>query len=89
MPGFVRDLAAVTPWEASLERSRARRARSGRISKRSLKHLAVDVRSHDPFGVRSLLEHTREVMQELGYGAGDVERVISGGAARDWREAAD
>ena len=30
MPGFPRDLAAVEPWHASLERSRARRARSRR-----------------------------------------------------------
>src|SRR5271167_3332190 len=30
MPGFPRDLAVVDPWDASLERSRARRARTGR-----------------------------------------------------------
>src|ERR1700682_3562007 len=30
MPGFPRDLAVVDPWAASLERSRARRARAGR-----------------------------------------------------------
>src|SRR5437588_8573135 len=30
MPGFQRDLAILDPWIASLERSRARRARSGR-----------------------------------------------------------
>jgi peptidoglycan hydrolase-like protein with peptidoglycan-binding domain len=30
MPGFPRDLAVVDPWDASLERSRARRARAGR-----------------------------------------------------------
>ena len=35
MPGFVRDLAVVDPWDASLERSRARRARAGRARKRS------------------------------------------------------
>jgi len=31
MPGFPRDLAVVDPWNASLERSRARRARAGRV----------------------------------------------------------
>jgi peptidoglycan hydrolase-like protein with peptidoglycan-binding domain len=30
MPGFPRDLAVVDPWDASLARSRARRARAGR-----------------------------------------------------------
>ena len=30
MPGFPRDLAVLDPWDASLERSRARRARAGR-----------------------------------------------------------
>jgi peptidoglycan hydrolase-like protein with peptidoglycan-binding domain len=30
MPGFPRDLAVDDPWDASLERSRARRARAGR-----------------------------------------------------------
>jgi peptidoglycan hydrolase-like protein with peptidoglycan-binding domain len=30
MSGFPRDLAAVDPWDASLQRSRARRARAGR-----------------------------------------------------------
>jgi peptidoglycan hydrolase-like protein with peptidoglycan-binding domain len=32
MSGFPRDLAVLDPWEASLERSRARRARAGRAS---------------------------------------------------------
>src|SRR5271170_1396953 len=30
MPGFPRDLAVVDPWDASFERSRARRARARR-----------------------------------------------------------
>ena len=30
MPGFPRDLAVLDPWDASLERSRARRARARR-----------------------------------------------------------
>jgi peptidoglycan hydrolase-like protein with peptidoglycan-binding domain len=32
MSGYARDLAALEPWEASLERSRARRSRAGRSS---------------------------------------------------------
>jgi peptidoglycan hydrolase-like protein with peptidoglycan-binding domain len=32
MPGYPRDLATIHPWEASLERSRARRQRAGRSS---------------------------------------------------------
>jgi peptidoglycan hydrolase-like protein with peptidoglycan-binding domain len=35
MSGFPRDLAVVDPWNASLERSRARRARAGRGSTRN------------------------------------------------------
>ena len=34
MPGFPRDLAVADPWDASLERSRARRARSARARAR-------------------------------------------------------
>ena len=56
MPGFVRDLAVATPWDASLERSRARRERSGR-SRRGGGGLrrTSDLRTFDPFGVASLL----------------------------------
>jgi peptidoglycan hydrolase-like protein with peptidoglycan-binding domain len=35
MSGFPRDLAVVDPWDASLERSRARRARAGRAGTHS------------------------------------------------------
>jgi peptidoglycan hydrolase-like protein with peptidoglycan-binding domain len=35
MPGFPRDLAVLDPWDASLERSRARRARAGHGRARS------------------------------------------------------
>lgn len=59
MPGFVRDLAVVDPWDASLERSRARRARARRARKRN----AVDGAARfskarhglDPFGLGALL----------------------------------
>ncbi|MHB8235581.1 MAG: NlpC/P60 family protein, partial [Solirubrobacteraceae bacterium] len=56
MPGFVRDLAVVDPWDASLERSRARRARARRASKRGAS-LRQSTSRHglDPFGVASLL----------------------------------
>ncbi len=58
MPGFVRDLAVVAPWDASLERSRARRARA-----RSRRRGAMDGATRftaarhglDPFGLGSLL----------------------------------
>jgi peptidoglycan hydrolase-like protein with peptidoglycan-binding domain len=38
MSGFPRDLAVLDPWDASLERSRARRARAGRTSGRRRRH---------------------------------------------------
>jgi peptidoglycan hydrolase-like protein with peptidoglycan-binding domain len=61
MPGFVRDLAVVAPWDASLERSRARRERAGRARKRSAKpRFASDRRSFDPFGLGALLKDERE-----------------------------
>jgi peptidoglycan hydrolase-like protein with peptidoglycan-binding domain len=61
MPGFVRDLAVVAPWDASLERSRARRERAGRARKRSAKpRFAGDRRLFDPFGLGALLKDERE-----------------------------
>jgi peptidoglycan hydrolase-like protein with peptidoglycan-binding domain len=65
MPGFVRDLAVVDPWDASLERSRARRARARRARKRS----AVAAAAHpsksrhglDPFGLGTLLSSKHAV----------------------------
>jgi peptidoglycan hydrolase-like protein with peptidoglycan-binding domain len=56
MPGFVRDLAVVDPWDASLERSRARRARARRAPKRDASPRPSTSRHGlDPFGVASLL----------------------------------
>jgi peptidoglycan hydrolase-like protein with peptidoglycan-binding domain len=61
MPGFVRDLAVVAPWDASLQRSRARRERAGRARKSSAKpRFASDRRSFDPFGLGALLKDGRE-----------------------------
>ncbi len=54
MPGFVRDLAVPTLWDASLERSLARRQRSGRrrvVAKRP----PLQPRTFDPFGIGELL----------------------------------
>ncbi len=60
MPGFVRDLAVPTPWDASLERSRARRARSGRGRRRiTAKPRGIELRAFDPFGLGSLLSPER------------------------------
>ncbi|HEY2718245.1 MAG TPA: peptidoglycan-binding protein, partial [Solirubrobacteraceae bacterium] len=49
----------ATPWDASLERSRARRARATRPHKRSASkpRFATQNRSFDPFGLGSLLRH--------------------------------
>ncbi|HEX3910055.1 MAG TPA: peptidoglycan-binding protein [Solirubrobacteraceae bacterium] len=49
----------ATPWDASLERSRARRARATRPRKRSAAktRFATQNRSFDPFGLGSLLKH--------------------------------
>jgi peptidoglycan hydrolase-like protein with peptidoglycan-binding domain len=57
MPGFVRDLAVPTPWDASLERSRARRARTGRSRRRDAvdARRATELRAFDPFGLGSML----------------------------------
>ncbi len=67
MPGFVRDLAVVAPWDASLERSRARRARAGRARKRSATkpRFAGDRRLFDPFGLGTLLMKDERERRDL------------------------
>jgi peptidoglycan hydrolase-like protein with peptidoglycan-binding domain len=59
MPGFVRDLAVVDPWDASLERSRARRARARRARRNGFADGAArsSTARHglDPFGLGALL----------------------------------
>ncbi len=57
MPGFVRDLAVVDPWDASLERSRARRARARRKRNQSEGAARFSIARHslDPFGLGSPL----------------------------------
>jgi peptidoglycan hydrolase-like protein with peptidoglycan-binding domain len=58
MPGFVRDLAVVDPWDASLERSLARRARASRAGRRAVVKgsagLSKSRHGLDPFGLGSL-----------------------------------
>jgi peptidoglycan hydrolase-like protein with peptidoglycan-binding domain len=66
MSGFPRDLAVVDPWDASLERSRARRerarsARSRRSGTAAARAHAVAARDAlDPFGLGALLADRRE-----------------------------
>jgi peptidoglycan hydrolase-like protein with peptidoglycan-binding domain len=60
MPGFVRDLAVVTPWEASLERSRSRRARAASARKRSAGPRRSGEHRFDPFGLGALLKDQRQ-----------------------------
>src|SRR6267378_3233027 len=59
MSGLPRDLAVVDPWDASLERSRARRARRAR-GRRSSASAASSLRlTVDAFGLGSLLKSER------------------------------
>jgi hypothetical protein len=59
MPGFVRDLAAVDPWDASLQRSRSRRARTRRALSRRHTSATQPTRPADPFGLAALLRDER------------------------------
>jgi peptidoglycan hydrolase-like protein with peptidoglycan-binding domain len=70
MPGFVRDLAVVDPWDASIERSRARRARAGGRGRRRNNATALAVKRHasDPFGLGSLLLDKRDERRDLAAG---------------------
>ncbi|HTA06264.1 MAG TPA: peptidoglycan-binding protein [Solirubrobacteraceae bacterium] len=87
MPGFVRDLAVVAPWDASLERSRARRARAAGTRKRSYKpRFATDNRLFDPFGVGSLLNDERAKRRDL---AATEPWELSLGRSRARRRAAE
>jgi peptidoglycan hydrolase-like protein with peptidoglycan-binding domain len=86
MPGFVRDLAVVTPWDASLERSRARRARAAGSRKRSYKPRFADSRPLDPFGIGSLLNDERAKRRDL---AATEPWELSLGRSRARRRAAE
>ena len=89
MPGFVRDLAAVDPWDASLERSRSRRARSRRAlgRRRSVASVAKTTRPIDPFGLGSLLLDKRAA-QRRDLAAEEVWE-LSLGRSRARRRAAE
>jgi peptidoglycan hydrolase-like protein with peptidoglycan-binding domain len=58
MSGYARDLAAIDPWEASLQRSRARRQRSAR--KRSSAMAKVS-----PVSLAALIDARREAARDL------------------------
>ncbi|HEY3830603.1 MAG TPA: peptidoglycan-binding protein [Solirubrobacteraceae bacterium] len=58
MSGYARDLAAIDPWEASLQRSRARRQRSSR--KRSSAIAKVS-----PVSLAALIDARREAARDL------------------------
>jgi peptidoglycan hydrolase-like protein with peptidoglycan-binding domain len=79
MPGFVRDLAAVGPWDASRERSLARRARAGGARKRSSAkpRFMTDGRAIDPFGLGELLRDERAA-QRRDLAAGEVWELSLG-----------
>jgi peptidoglycan hydrolase-like protein with peptidoglycan-binding domain len=79
MPGFVRDLAAVGPWDASRERSLARRARAGSSRKRSSAkpRFMTDARKFDPFGLGELLRDERAA-ERRDLAAGEVWELSLG-----------
>jgi peptidoglycan hydrolase-like protein with peptidoglycan-binding domain len=88
MPGFVRDLAVPTPWDASLERSRARRARGARGGRRATVKArpASELRAFDPFGLGSLLSAERDARRDL---AAAEPWELSLGRSRARRRAAE
>jgi peptidoglycan hydrolase-like protein with peptidoglycan-binding domain len=80
MPGFPRDLAVVDPWDASLERSRARRARAGRRRARS--------NSHNPASLAALLDNRGQRRQQRDL-ADEQPWELSLGRSRARRRAAE
>jgi peptidoglycan hydrolase-like protein with peptidoglycan-binding domain len=79
MPGFVRDLSSVGPWDASRERSLARRARAGSSRKRSSAkpRFMTDARRIDPFGLGELLRDERAA-ERRDLAAGEVWELSLG-----------
>ena len=79
MPGLVRDLASVGPWDASQERSLARRARAGGARKRSSAkpRFMTDARRIDPFGLGELLRDDRAA-ERRDLAAGEVWELSLG-----------
>ncbi len=67
MSGYARDLAALDPWEASLERSRARRQRASTRSargKRAGTHSGV-LTKVSPISLAALIDVRREAARDL------------------------
>jgi peptidoglycan hydrolase-like protein with peptidoglycan-binding domain len=67
MSGYARDLAALDPWEASLQRSRARRQRASTRSargKRTGTHSAV-LTKVSPISLAALIDARREAARDL------------------------
>ena len=94
MSGFPRDLAVLDPWDASLERSRARRARAGRSSGRRRRHteraahlLATDRSADSPLDLRSI--NARERQREARDLAAQDVWELSLGRSRARRRAAE
>jgi len=80
MSGFPRDLAVVDPWDASLQRSRARRARAGRGRRHDSVYSAPPPSA--PIAARGLLHDGRDLSDEEPW-------VLSLGRSRARRRAAE
>jgi len=83
MSGFPRDLAVVDPWNASLERSRARRARAGRANARGRRLSPSDV------SVLSPLLDARNRARQMRDLAAEEPWELSLGRSRARRRAAE
>jgi peptidoglycan hydrolase-like protein with peptidoglycan-binding domain len=67
MSGYARDLAALDPWEASLQRSRARRQRASTrsgLTKRTGPHSSV-LTKVSPISLAALIDARREAARDL------------------------
>jgi peptidoglycan hydrolase-like protein with peptidoglycan-binding domain len=68
MSGYARDLAALDPWEASLQRSRARRQRASTRSSRGAKRagaLRGGLSTVSPISLAALIDARREAARDL------------------------
>ncbi len=68
MSGYARDLAALDPWEASLQRSRARRQRASTRSSRGGKRagaLRGGLSTVSPISLAALIDARREAARDL------------------------
>jgi peptidoglycan hydrolase-like protein with peptidoglycan-binding domain len=64
MPGYARDLAALDPWEASLQRSRARRQRTSTRSPLRGKRAGA-LAAISPVSLAALIDARREAARDL------------------------